>query len=79
MALRFAQNFKRDYVRHLTTCADKTGERFFHIASWWWVVILGFIISLSTNNTGARYVSMFFMAFGYVGECFVSTDDKIFK
>ncbi|KAJ7274058.1 major facilitator superfamily domain-containing protein [Mycena rebaudengoi] len=46
---------------------DKTGERFFHIASWWWVVILGFIISLSTNNTGARYVSMFFMAFGYVG------------
>ncbi|TFK71262.1 MFS general substrate transporter [Pluteus cervinus] len=47
--------------------ADKTGERFFHIAGWWWGVILGFIISLSTASVAARYVSMFFMACGYVG------------
>uniref|UniRef100_A0A0W0FI53 MFS general substrate transporter n=2 Tax=Moniliophthora roreri TaxID=221103 RepID=A0A0W0FI53_MONRR len=47
--------------------ADRTGERFFHIAGWWWGVILGFIIALSTMHTGARYVSMFFMACGYVG------------
>ncbi|KAJ7675707.1 MFS general substrate transporter [Mycena polygramma] len=47
--------------------ADKTGERFFHIAGWWWVVIIGFIISLCTMSTGGRYLSMFFMSFGYAG------------
>ncbi|KAK7054437.1 hypothetical protein VNI00_003635 [Paramarasmius palmivorus] len=47
--------------------ADRTGERFFHIAGWWWGVILGFIIALSTMNTAARYIAMFFMACGYVG------------
>ncbi|KDR75036.1 hypothetical protein GALMADRAFT_522185 [Galerina marginata CBS 339.88] len=47
--------------------ADKTGERFFHIAAWWWGVILGFIIALSTMSIAARYVSLFLMACGYVG------------
>ncbi|KAG9086650.1 hypothetical protein FRC06_002995 [Ceratobasidium sp. 370] len=47
--------------------ADKTGERFFHIAGWWWVVILAYIIALSTMNTAGRYVSMFLMACGYAG------------
>ncbi|KAJ7485985.1 MFS general substrate transporter [Mycena galericulata] len=47
--------------------ADKTGERFFHIAGWWWAVILGFIISLATPSVGGRYFSMFLMAIGYVG------------
>ncbi|KAJ7367001.1 major facilitator superfamily domain-containing protein [Mycena albidolilacea] len=47
--------------------ADKTGERFFHITGWWWAVMVGFIISLSTTSTGARYFSMFLMSFGYVG------------
>ncbi|PPQ78121.1 hypothetical protein CVT25_015646 [Psilocybe cyanescens] len=47
--------------------ADKTGERFFHIAGWWWGVILGFIIALSTMSIAARYISLFFMACGYVG------------
>ncbi|KAJ7819338.1 major facilitator superfamily domain-containing protein [Mycena olivaceomarginata] len=47
--------------------ADKTGERFFHITGWWWAVMIGFIISLSTTSTGARYFSMFLMSFGYVG------------
>ncbi|KAJ6559076.1 MFS general substrate transporter [Mycena vulgaris] len=47
--------------------ADKTGERFFHIAGWWWGVILGFIISLCTMSVGGRYVSMFLMSFGYAG------------
>ncbi|KAK7048470.1 MFS general substrate transporter [Favolaschia claudopus] len=46
---------------------DKTGERFFHITGWWWAVMVGFIISLCTMNTGARYFSMFLMALGYVG------------
>ncbi|KAG7087935.1 hypothetical protein E1B28_011980 [Marasmius oreades] len=46
---------------------DRTGERYFHIAIWWWGVMLGFIISLSTMNIAARYVSMFLMACGYVG------------
>ncbi|QRV93560.1 major facilitator superfamily transporter [Ceratobasidium sp. AG-Ba] len=47
--------------------ADWTGERFFHIAGWWWVVVLAYIIALSTMNTAGRYVSMFLMASGYAG------------
>ncbi|KAJ7578186.1 major facilitator superfamily domain-containing protein [Mycena floridula] len=47
--------------------ADRTGERFFHIAGYWWGVIVGFIIALSTMSTAARYVSLFFMACGYAG------------
>ncbi|KAJ7711487.1 MFS general substrate transporter [Mycena metata] len=47
--------------------ADKTGERYFHVAGPWWGVILGFIISLATMNTGARYFSMILMACGYAG------------
>ncbi|KAG1817977.1 major facilitator superfamily domain-containing protein [Suillus subaureus] len=47
--------------------ADRSGERFFHIAGWWWVVILGYIISLSTMATGGRYFSLFLMTTGYCG------------
>jgi len=47
--------------------ADRTGERFFHIAGWWWVVITGYIIALVTMNTGARYFSLFLMSLGYCG------------
>ncbi|KAK7054415.1 hypothetical protein VNI00_003613 [Paramarasmius palmivorus] len=47
--------------------ADRTGERFFHITGWWWGVIVGFIIALSTMNTAARYVAMILMALGYAG------------
>ncbi|KAF8074021.1 MFS general substrate transporter [Lyophyllum atratum] len=47
--------------------ADRTGERFFHIAGWWWGVILGFIIALATDKIPGRYVAMFLMACGYAG------------
>ncbi|KAG2122964.1 major facilitator superfamily domain-containing protein [Suillus cothurnatus] len=47
--------------------ADRSGERFFHIAGWWWVVILGYIISLATMATGGRYFSLFLMTTGYCG------------
>jgi len=47
--------------------ADITGERFFHIAGWWWVVATGYGISLSTMATPARYVSLFLMSTGYAG------------
>ncbi|KAG1740864.1 major facilitator superfamily domain-containing protein, partial [Suillus paluster] len=47
--------------------ADRTGERFFHIASWWWVVIIGYIVSLCTMATGGRYFSLFLMTTGYCG------------
>ncbi|KAI0036163.1 MFS general substrate transporter [Vararia minispora EC-137] len=47
--------------------ADVSGERFFHIAGPWWGVIVGYIIGLSTMNTGGRYVAMFLMACGYAG------------
>ena len=50
---------------------DRSGERFFHIAGWWWAVILGYIIGLTTMSTGGRYVAMFLMAAGYTGAiCF---------
>ncbi|EGO00927.1 hypothetical protein SERLA73DRAFT_167140 [Serpula lacrymans var. lacrymans S7.3] len=47
--------------------ADRTGERFFHITAWWWVVMIGYIISLSTMATGGRYFSLFLMTTGYCG------------
>ncbi|EIM85079.1 MFS general substrate transporter [Stereum hirsutum FP-91666 SS1] len=47
--------------------ADRTGERYFHIAVPWWGVILAYIIGVSTMVTGARYVAMFLMAMGYAG------------
>jgi hypothetical protein len=46
---------------------DKTGERFYHITVPWWGVILGYIIGVSTDSVGGRYVSMFLMASGYAG------------
>ncbi|KAJ3484026.1 hypothetical protein NLI96_g5905 [Meripilus lineatus] len=47
--------------------ADRTGERFFHITIWFWGVILGYIIGVSTMSVGGRYVAMFLMASGYAG------------
>ncbi|KAH7906801.1 major facilitator superfamily domain-containing protein [Hygrophoropsis aurantiaca] len=47
--------------------ADRTGERFFHIAGWWWAVILGYIISLCTMSIAGRYFSLFLMTTGYCG------------
>ena len=47
---------------------DKTGERFFHMAGWWWMVILGYIVAMSTFSIAGRYVSLFLMACGYVGQ-----------
>ncbi|EGO26550.1 hypothetical protein SERLADRAFT_447730 [Serpula lacrymans var. lacrymans S7.9] len=44
--------------------AHRTGERFFHITSWWWAVILGYIISLCTMSIGGRYFSLFLMTIG---------------
>ncbi|ETW74941.1 major facilitator superfamily, partial [Heterobasidion irregulare TC 32-1] len=44
--------------------ADRTGERFFHIAGSWWCAILGYIIGLNTISIGGRYVALFLMAAG---------------
>lgn len=51
----------------LTFFKDRTGERFFHVAGWWWCVILGFIIGLSTMEIAGRYIAMILMACGYAG------------
>ncbi|THG96229.1 hypothetical protein EW145_g7814 [Phellinidium pouzarii] len=48
---------------------DKTGERFFHISVHWWLVIVAYIIGVSTFSIGGRYFAMFLMASGYAGEC----------
>jgi len=43
------------------THADKTGERYLHIALPMCVAILAYIIAATTMNTGARYFSMMLM------------------
>ncbi|CZR65616.1 related to nicotinamide mononucleotide permease [Phialocephala subalpina] len=45
--------------------ADKTGERFFHYAWPAAACCIGFIISIASHNTGARYFSAFLMTTGY--------------
>jgi len=47
--------------------ADKTGERFFHIAIPMAFGMLGMIISLCTMNTAARYIALFLQAQSYAG------------
>ena len=47
---------------------DKTGERFFHITSWSWGAVLGFIVALSTMSKVGRYISLFLMTGGFVGK-----------
>ncbi|KAH9948350.1 MFS general substrate transporter [Amylocystis lapponica] len=47
--------------------SDKTGERFWHMATSYFVGIIGFIISICTMNTAARYISLFLMAQSYAG------------
>ncbi|KAH8675575.1 major facilitator superfamily domain-containing protein [Xylariales sp. PMI_506] len=47
--------------------ADRTGEKFWHIACPIVVGIIGFIISMSTSNTAARYVALFLQASAYAG------------
>jgi hypothetical protein len=39
--------------------ADKTGERFYHIAGSYVVGIIGFIIAEVTMNVAARYIALF--------------------
>ncbi|EIW80623.1 MFS general substrate transporter [Coniophora puteana RWD-64-598 SS2] len=50
-----------------TWSADRTGERFFHMTAWWWVVMVGYIIALATHGIGPRYFSLFLMTTGYCG------------
>ncbi|KAA1470621.1 MFS general substrate transporter [Dentipellis sp. KUC8613] len=47
--------------------ADRTGERFWHITTWWWGVIIANIIGVTTMSVAGRYVAMFLMATGYAG------------
>jgi len=51
--------------------ADITGERYWHLTSWLWAAILGYIISQATMSVAGRYVSLFLMASGYVGSSIV--------
>ncbi|KAI9459749.1 major facilitator superfamily domain-containing protein [Boletus coccyginus] len=50
---------------------DRTGERYFHMVAWWWVAILGYIISLATMSTGGRYCSLFLMTSAFCGTALV--------
>ena len=48
-----------------------TGERFWHITVWLWVLIVGYIIAQATMSVGGRYVSLFLLASGYVGSSMI--------
>ncbi|KAF8586689.1 MFS general substrate transporter [Ramaria rubella] len=47
--------------------ADVTGERFWHITGPIALGVLGFVISLCTMNTAARYIALFLEAQSYAG------------
>ncbi|KAF8507454.1 MFS general substrate transporter [Hysterangium stoloniferum] len=47
--------------------ADVTGERFWHVSGPILLGIVGFVISLSTMNTAARYIALFLEAQSYAG------------
>jgi MFS family permease len=47
--------------------ADKTQERFWHIVGPILLGIVGFVISMSTTATAARYVALFLQASSYAG------------
>jgi len=59
----FATVFAFFYSRH----SDKKKKRFIYILWSELAGIIGFVIALSTMNTGARYVSLFLMAQTYAG------------
>lgn len=46
------------YALKLCSHSDKVGERFWHISISFVVGVVGFVISISTMNIAARYVSM---------------------
>lgn len=47
--------------------ADRTGEKFWHIVGPICGGLVGFVISMSTLNTAARYVALFLQASSYAG------------
>ncbi|KAI6150097.1 major facilitator superfamily domain-containing protein [Pisolithus thermaeus] len=47
--------------------SDRTGERFFHSVIYWWITIVGLVISLSTMATAARYLAQYLMALSLTG------------
>lgn len=67
MAHGYVPPARDDYYMIELILIDRTGERYFHIAMWWWTAIIGFIIALCTMSIAARYISLFLMAAGYAG------------
>ncbi|TLD25651.1 hypothetical protein PspLS_06071 [Pyricularia sp. CBS 133598] len=47
--------------------SDKTQEKFWHIVGPVFVGIIGFVISMATDNTAGRYVALFLQASSYAG------------
>ncbi|PHH61947.1 hypothetical protein CDD81_7696 [Ophiocordyceps australis] len=47
--------------------ADKTQEKFWHIIAPIFMGIIGFVISMATLNTAARYIALFLQAGSYAG------------
>ncbi len=47
--------------------SDRTQEKFWHIIGPVFVGLVGFIISMSTDNVAARYLALFLQAGSYAG------------
>ena len=67
LAMPVSQQWCFIFLSDLFIRSDVTGERFWHITVWFWVVIVGYIIAQATMTVGGRYVSLFLLATGYVG------------
>ena len=67
MACRYALRIGHSSSRLSDSYADRTGERFFHLAVPWWGVIVAYIIGTTTMSIAGRYIAMFLMASGYAG------------
>lgn len=50
--------------------SDRYQEKFWHIVGPVCMGLVGFIISMSTSNTAARYVALFLQAGSYAGYVF---------
>ncbi|KAI0720837.1 MFS general substrate transporter [Cerioporus squamosus] len=53
--------------------ADRTGERYFHMAIPYWLIFFGYVTAVSTMSVPGRYLSMFLMAGGSSGGSLLHT------
>ncbi len=56
-----------DRSPNISCRADRTGERYFHIAGSYGLVFFGYVLAVSTMSVPGRYIAMFLMTGGASG------------